>query len=344
MAKPDFFDPEEGDGKDIELEDGGDEISITGGDKKEKKAPKKSKEDDEEDEPEVAEEKAPKKKKKEEPEPEEEEVEEEPETEEEEEVEEPKEDVAKLKADLEEAIKIREKLAKDHEDATGLSRKQASQIAELQTQIANGSVGYLELQAKNEEHALAVAQNAFKAALASGDVEALTKAQSDVSLAANKAYQARSNADQLKGQLQNRIAEIQKSVELVATPAVSNTKASSWRQKNVWFNPSDTTDPKSATAVAFHNYLANAGVVVGSDYYFDQIDTHMKNKFPDFFGAKKKVSGVVPSKTAGSQQAKSVKSGTVRLTSSQIAYANKLGIPVKVYAAEVAALNKKGGK
>jgi len=104
-------------------------------------------------------------------------------------------------------------------------------------------------------------------------------------------------------------------------------KAEDWASKNEWFGKDNAM---TYTAFDLHEKLTKQeGFDPHSNEYYSEIDKRMRLDFPHKFGRKELSEGTTkPTQTVASAT-RSVKPGrqTVRLTSSQVAIAKKLGVP-----------------
>jgi hypothetical protein len=114
-------------------------------------------------------------------------------------------------------------------------------------------------------------------------------------------------------------------------------KAETWADKNKWFGKDK---PMTYTAFEHHKDLVEAeGMDPTSDEYYAEIDKRMKLDFPHKLDTSEKT-------TKTFQKVASVKRGVkpgrriVKLTSSQVQIAKKLGVPLEEYAKQV--LNTEG--
>ena len=115
-------------------------------------------------------------------------------------------------------------------------------------------------------------------------------------------------------------------------------KAETWADKNKWFGKDK---PMTYTAFDHHKDLVEGeGMDPTSDEYYAEIDKRMKLDFPHKFD-KTNISTTKTVPTVASVK-RGVKPGrkTVKLTSSQVQIAKKLGVPLEEYAKQV--LNTEG--
>ena len=111
-------------------------------------------------------------------------------------------------------------------------------------------------------------------------------------------------------------------------------KAAAWAEKNEWFG-SDSA--MTYTAFDLHRKLTEEeGIDPKSDEYYTEIDKRIRLEFPHKFD--KPVSKPVskPTQTvASATRSPKANAKTVRLTSSQVAIARKLGVPLEEYAKQL---------
>ena len=116
---------------------------------------------------------------------------------------------------------------------------------------------------------------------------------------------------------------------------VPDAKATEWAAKNAWFGK-DT--PMTYTAFDMHKTLVEEeGYDPQSDEYYTELDRRIKLEFPHKFGNTTEQS-TRPTQTVASAT-RNVKRGTgrktVKLTSSQVAIAKKLNVPLEEYAKQL---------
>ena len=120
----------------------------------------------------------------------------------------------------------------------------------------------------------------------------------------------------------------------VVEPVQRDTRAEEWRDNNPWFDK----DPEmTSLAVGLHHKLIGEGVSPTSDEYYERINTRMRNIFPENFEdttveepKSRRQTNVVAPATRSTAPRK------VTLTQTQVALANRLGVPLEEYAKQVA--------
>jgi len=109
-------------------------------------------------------------------------------------------------------------------------------------------------------------------------------------------------------------------------------KAEDWATKNTWFG-----QDRAMTFTAFEHHkdlVEKEGFDPKSNDYYAEIDKRIRVDFPHKFG--KTETTTKPAQTVASVR-RSVKPGRtqVKLTSSQVAIAKKLGVPLEEYAKQL---------
>jgi hypothetical protein len=134
----------------------------------------------------------------------------------------------------------------------------------------------------------------------------------------------------------------------MSQPQRLDSKTQSWLDKNSWYG---VDDDMSYLAMGIHRRLEREGVPIGSDHYFKVIDTEMRQRFPEKFGAgetkdssetETKYSVKKPS-TVVAPATRSNSPKRVRLTPTQVALAKKFNLTPEQYARELTKLESQNG-
>jgi len=102
-------------------------------------------------------------------------------------------------------------------------------------------------------------------------------------------------------------------------------KAKKWAEDNTWFGSDEFM---TNTAFQIHEKLQSEGFDLDSDEYYNEINKQMKEVYPHKF-AEDKQEQKKPVQTVASANRGKTGRRTVRLTKSQVAIANKLGVPLE---------------
>ena len=177
------------------------------------------------------------------------------------------------------------------------------------------------------------------AAREAGDINAEVEAQSLISEYAYK--QARFVEAKAESELyaQKKEAQIQQpQVNLQQRQEVAtgtpDPKAEAWAQKNSWFGQDSAM---TYTAFDLHKKLTEEeGFDPQSDEYYAEVDKRIRLEFPQKFDTKESQTSK-PTQNVASVNRSTTRQGrkTVRLTSSQVAIAKKLGVPLEEYAKQI---------
>ena len=124
------------------------------------------------------------------------------------------------------------------------------------------------------------------------------------------------------------------SLDQAIAPQPVDPKAEAWAENNEWFGKDNAM---TYSAFDLHKKLTeDEGFDPKSDEYYAEVDRRMRLDFPHKFVNTKSQESTKPTQTVASAT-RSVKPGrkTVRLTSSQVAIAKKLGVPLEEYAKQL---------
>ena len=237
--------------------------------------------------------------------------------------------IAKLTRKMREAER-REQAALDYAKSVEEKRR------EMESRFQKTDLDYLERFEKNVGAGLEAAERELAAAIESQDAKAQIAANkriAELSFENARIKQAKQNRQQVKVEDTRPVDSgniEQNSTERTPMP---DPKAEAWAAKNTWFG---SNRAMTNTAIAHHQDLENEGYDTTSDEYYQEIDRRMKVDFPARFGNTTEEKTSAPVQTVASAS-RSVKPGrkTVRLTSSQVAIAKKLGVPLEDYAKQL---------
>ena len=112
-------------------------------------------------------------------------------------------------------------------------------------------------------------------------------------------------------------------------------KARKWAEDNTWFGNDEFM---TNTAFQIHENLQREGFDLDSDEYYNEINKQMRDVYPHKF-AEDRQEQKRPVQTVASATRGKTGRRTVRLTKSQVAIANKLGVPLEEYAKYVKEAN-----
>ena len=176
------------------------------------------------------------------------------------------------------------------------------------------------------------AQKDLARAIESGDAKAQVEANKKIAtLAFDNARLEQSK--EVREEAPARPADVREPQQPSSYPA-SDPQADAWAGRNTWFGQDRAM---TFTAFEIHKDLVDKeGFDPKSDEYYAEVDKRIRVDFPHKFGTSDNKYTTEPVQTVASAK-RSVKPGrkTVRLTSSQVAIAKKLGVPLEEYAKQL---------
>ena len=240
--------------------------------------------------------------------------------------------IAKLTRKMREAER-REKAALDYAKAVEEKRKTT------ETKFSKVNEDYVKQFENRVKDGLDAAQKSLAIAIENSDAAAQIEAQKKI--AALSIDEARLNA--LKEQQSTTTKEVsapklsdantlpESTPQSLPTP---DPKAEDWASKNNWFGKDRAM---TFTAFEIHKDLVEReGFDPQTDEYYAEVDKRIRVEFPHKFDTKETQTSK-PTQNVASVKRSAVRQGkqTVRLTSSQVAIAKKLGVPLEEYAKQI---------
>ena len=176
------------------------------------------------------------------------------------------------------------------------------------------------------------AQKDLARAIESGDAKAQVEANKRIAtLAFDNARLEQSK--EIREEAPAKPADVREPQQPSSYPA-SDPQADAWAGRNSWFGQDRAM---TFTAFEIHKDLVDKeGFDPKSDEYYAEVDKRFRVDFPHKFDKSDNKYSTEPVQTVASAK-RSVKPGrkTVRLTSSQVAIAKKLGVPLEEYAKQL---------
>jgi hypothetical protein len=185
------------------------------------------------------------------------------------------------------------------------------------------------------EQELEMAKKLYREAYEAGDSDKLVDAQEKMTTARIKMDRAQSASEDIKQRraLQEQENEVQ--IPQQSQKPVRDSKAVSWQERNSWFGQDDEM---TSLALGLHEKLVkqNGMAYATTDEYYKRIDETMRKRFPENFEDVEddKTARTKPS-TVVAPASRSTSSKTVRLKTSQLSIAKKLGLTPEQYAREL---------
>ena len=240
--------------------------------------------------------------------------------------------IAKLTRKMREAER-REQAALDY--AKGVEEKRR----QLEARFQKTDSDYIKKFETTISSGMEAAQKELAAAIESGDAQAQVEANKRIATLAfenAKLDQAKQGREEQAKVTQPASTLEQRPVQQpeMDDPINPDPRAEAWAAKNSWFG---TDKAMTYTAFEIHKDLTEKeGYDPNSDEYYAEVDKRIRVDFPHKFGTNEQKQSTAPVQTVASAS-RSVKPGRkqVRLTSSQVAIAKKLGVPLEEYAKQL---------
>ena len=229
--------------------------------------------------------------------------------------------------------KVRE-AERQQQAAIDYAKNIQAENSQLKTRVQSLDKGYVEEYGGRIATQTESLEKDLETAIATNDTSAqveLNKKLARLAIEEERVAAAKQQQAQYQQQMEQRAAAPQAQAQAPARP---DPKAESWAEKNSWFG-----DDEAMTFAAFgiHKKLVEEeGFDTESPEYYDEIDKRIREAFPHKFNGGTTVS-VSDSRRPQQAVASATRSSTtgrkpVRLTPSEVAIANKLGVPLNEYA------------
>lgn len=238
----------------------------------------------------------------------------------------------------------KEAALREQQEAVALARRLMDENKKIRGVLQAGEKEYVQSIQTTASMQLEMAKKAYREAYEAGDVDKQMDAQQAMQEANMRLMQAKNFK---MPALQEQQIDVQTApeqyqpVERNEVPEPDPT-AKAWQKRNPWFG---TNKGMSAFALGVHEELRDNGVQVGSAEYYTELDKTMRKRFPEVFGEpvgnqsrtevqeKRTPSVVAPAM-------RSTASNKVKLKTSQLNLAKKLGLTPEQYAIEVKKLEQ----
>jgi hypothetical protein len=233
--------------------------------------------------------------------------------------------------------RVKEATLREKQELERLAQQLIEENKRLKQNVYTGQEAIIEGAKSKAESELAMARRTLKEAQEAFDTDAIIAAQEAV-------MDAKIRMEQTKNYRPTPLQEDNFDVQPQQTQPEKvepDEKTLRWQAKNQWFG-SQGFEEYTSYALGLHQKLVTNGVDPRSAEYFEQIDARMKSTFPDLFGRSedKPRSGEAQKRptTVVASVSRSTSAGKIKLTTTQVALAKKLGLTPQQYAAQVAKL------
>ena len=218
-----------------------------------------------------------------------------------------------------------------------------AQNEDMKRRLSNLDKGYMSEYEGRISSQEAQAKRALAEAYEAGDYDKVADAQQAISQIAIekerlRVQKSRSQAAAAQQQQQPQQQPLPQQQRQQQAPQ-RDPKLEAWLGKNDWFEKDKVM--RSAARAIHETLVAEEGYDPTSDEYYAEIDKRMRREMPHKFqGDKKNVQSVTPA-GSGNRSLKSGRKKQVELNPGQVRLAERLGVPLDKYAAQVAKLENR---
>ena len=227
--------------------------------------------------------------------------------------------------------RAKEAAEREREEAFRIAQTVAEENKRLKGSLSQGQNALLEQAKRTVSNEIEEAKRQYREAYEAGDTDKLVEAQEALTT-------AKIRADKVNNFRPAPLQEDETPVQITPQPqqvAPVDEKLLAWQDRNQWFG---SNKRMTSYALGLHEELVDSGIRVGSDEYYKRIDTDLRDRFPDQFGAGGSVDAK-PQRTKSnvvSPATRSTAPKKIVLTETQVNLAKRLGISLESYAREVA--------
>lgn len=232
----------------------------------------------------------------------------------------------------------KEKALREQQEAIALAQRLYEENKALKGKVSSSEKVAVDSFKDSAQRELEMAKREYREAYESGDAEKLVEAQEKMTSAKIKVDRAANYAENInqRTSLQEKENEVKIPQQTYQEPT-RDAKATAWQERNSWFGQDDEM---TSLALGLHEKLVkeNGMAYATTDEYYRRIDDTMRKRFPENFQDvvedTKPTEKVKPS-TVVAPASRSTSSKKIKLNTSQLSIAKKLGLTPEQYAREL---------
>ena len=221
------------------------------------------------------------------------------------------------------------------QEATKYARSVITEQKVLKDRLSKLDTGYVSEMENRIISSLESAQAKLGKAREDGDITAEVNAQKEIAKLGYEEARLAEMKVQNTAKEKRQISEINQPINIQQDQKPKpDARATEWAENNPWFGKDS---PMTYTAFDMHKTLVeDEGFDPQSEDYYIELDKRIKLEFPHKFG-NNTTNTIKPTQTVASATRGVNKAGrrTVQLTSSQVAIARKLNVPLEEYAKQL---------
>jgi hypothetical protein len=223
----------------------------------------------------------------------------------------------------------KEAALREQKEAIEATNRLLAENKRIKEMLATGEKEYVAAVKTSVEMELEKAKSEYREAYESGETDRMMDAQQKITETTMKLD--RVNNFKLPS-LQEEKFDVQREQQYQSVPK-PDVKVQAWQERNTWFGQDEEM---TAAALGLHEKLKRQGVQIGSDEYYATLDKTIRKRFPENFGEEESFKEI-PKRTSTvvAPATRSTNAKKVKLSTSQVALAKKLGLTPEQYVREV---------
>jgi hypothetical protein len=236
--------------------------------------------------------------------------------------------------------RAKDEAAREREEALAFARNALEENKRLKSRLTEGEKSFLDTARGAAELEMEMAKRAYKEAYEAGDSDKVVEAQAKLSEVNFKLQRIKD----YRPSLQTPEIEVNSNQQQQVQVPRPDQKTLAWQERNTWFG---VDEEMTSLALGLHQKLEKqyGKGFVGTDEYWDRVDTTIRKRFPEQFeeeeikttnGGGKPVTRTEKPATVVAPASRSTSSKKIVLKQSQLMIAKKLGLTPEQYAREFA--------
>ena len=236
--------------------------------------------------------------------------------------------------------RAKEAAFREQQEALTLAQQTIEENKRLKSRLSEGEKSFLDTARGAAELEMEMAKRAYKEAYEAGDSDKVVEAQAKLSEVNFKLQRIKD----YRPSLQTPEIEVNSNQQQQVQVPRPDQKTLAWQERNTWFG---VDEEMTSLALGLHQKLEKqyGKGFVGTDEYWDRVDTTIRKRFPEQFeeeevkttnGGGKPVTRTDRPATVVAPASRSTSSKKIVLKQSQLNIAKRLGLTPEQYAREYA--------
>jgi hypothetical protein len=242
-----------------------------------------------------------------------------------------KKKISQVRKVMHDERRAKEAAQREQQEAIDLARRILEENKNLKKRLSTGEEQLISTYKDSVQKEVDMAKREYREAYEAGDTDRIISANEKLTEAKMKVQEA-SRFVPTQNTLQEYENEVKINQQEQKRPQ-SDAKAEKWRESNTWFGQDEEM---TSLALGVHEKLVkeNGMAYATTDEYYRRINATMRKRFPENFNDEVEVETRKPSNVVA-PATRSTSSKKVKLKTSQINLARKLGLTPEQYAQEL---------